>query len=643
MAYKPTDTFFLPSVEGNVRTEGSSLTLGAGEIAFVDISKQTRKGVKILSDFSPLSSTAKLAIRMGEPNDGEGRTEDNKDISTIPFKLKDITNIYVDAPKREGVLVDDFVIGYNGEEGSEIDLDNGENEAIEVTIGGPLMGMIGLPDSEFTAVANLSAPHEGVKGSDWTMQELVEGAYLELKNYKLPGNIPLTNYVDVLLVNSENPETLPGTSSTFYNLVVPNDGTLSEGGAVQAQYPELDVKRLKWESGKTTYSVIASALPTAYQPTGDFKLKGCKDCPTGYTALEQGFVYEVVLENDGADATATVQALPGATAGTAILNDTVGDTTTYSVVTEDRLTDAEIETFVGANPTAKVELIAEDVADLCASSTPSTIDWTEGESCNSTTEVYTIRLKDTECGDSRLEELQANYSDLTITEVGGSEGACQRTYTTTVTTNLVCEECSPEFRDIFVSELPESFGEASWKKAAKVYSATAKMGIRVRGKRAQIGGGELLRDDMPFFDGSVEISLAGGYQTYTNESYLAGTNDQFTIKYFSRKADAQNLGGNLRKYEEEANVHFRGRNRYVGNNYAKLVLGQETRLKPFAQYVTYSITVAPLTYASDFLQPQNGATTYHFILPLGKQGKFETVINKLASAAGLPQVQAVSK
>ena len=169
------------------------------------------------------------------------------------------------------------------------------------------------------------------------------------------------------------------------------------------------------------------------------------------------------------------------------------------------------------------------------------------------------------------------------------------------------------------------------------------MGIRVRGKRAQLGGNEFLRDDMFFYDGSVEISLVGGYQTYTNESYLAGTNERFTVKYFSRKADAQNLGGNLRKFEEEAQMHFRGRSRYVGNNYGKIVNGQETRLEPFAQYIIYSVTIAPHKFVSNFQQPQNGAFNYHFILPLGKQEAFETVLNKLAAAAGLPQVQAVSK
>lgn len=732
MAYKAKDQFFPPSVEGNVKTTGDSTTLGVGEIAFVDIND----GVKILTDFSPLNPSAKLAIRMGEPKDNVSRSEDNKAISTIPFKVKDVVNIYVDAPDRAGILVDDFIIGYNGEEGSEIDIDNAENELIELTLKGDLMGMIGLPDRKHVARVNLTAPIEGTKGVDWTMHEIVENAYLELKNYKLPGNIPITEYVDIILVNSENPETLPGTASTFYSLVLSDEGTQSNLGAVQAQYPALDVKRLSWEAGKSTYSVIGTSLPAAYQAKADFILKGCEACPAGYSAIEQGVVYEVVLENDGADATATVQALPGAVALSAVLNETVGDTTTYSVVLDDELTAGEIATFIGSNPTASINLISKDVADLCESATPASVAWVAGESCNSTTERYTITLKNDDCSGNRLADLQLAYPGLTISvaftaasselTLSGTSGtanvtidgvnylatfnadltttasdfvtahaaailsatgqvvtanagvltfavtadsfdepsianvsgdlagavvttytddefACQTRYETTVNTNLVCEECDAIFRDVFVSEGPGLFEGIGWVKAAKTYSSTAKMGIRVRGKEAKLGGNEMLRDDMFFFWGSVEISLVGGYPTYTNESYLAGTNERFTVKYFSRKADAQNLGGNLRKYEEEAQMHFRGRGRYVGNNYGKIVSGQETRLDPFSQYPIYSVTIAPHKYVSNFQQPQNGAFTYHFILPLGKQEAFEGVLNKLAAAAGLPQVQAVSK
>lgn len=642
MAYKAKDQYFPPVVEGNVRTTGGSLNLGVGELAFVDINSSVPgKGVKILNDFTPLSPTAKLAIRMGEPKDNVSRSEDNKPISTIPFKLKDVVNIYADAPVRKGVLVDDFVIGFNGKAGSEIDLNVGENEVIEVSLKGDLMGMIGLPDRKHVARINLTAPHEGIKGINWTMHEIVEKAYLELKDYKLPGNIPITDFVDVMLVNSKNPETLPGTAVTTYTLTLDDEGLYTDLGKVQAAYPDLEIKKLNWDENKSVYVTTNDSLPSAYQANATFILKGCEDCPAGYTELAQGFVYEVIIE-DPADLTVAVQALPGATVGTASLNDTDGDTNTYSVVTDDELTQTEIDAFFTANEGTKaINLIASDVVDLCQSAAPSSVAWVAGEACNYTTETYNITLKNDDCEGNRLADLQAAYPDLTITVA--SEAGCQTTYKASVNTNLVCEECDEIFRDVFVAEAPESFEGIHWTKADKVYSGTAKMGIRVRGKRSSLSGNEYLRDDMMFFDDSVEISLVGGFPTYTNESYLSGTNDRFTVKYFSRKAKAQNLGGSLRKFEDEAQVHFRGRNRYVGNNYGKIVNGQETRFNGLDNYIVYSVTIAPHKYASDFQQPQNGAFTYHFPVELGKQGAIEDILNKLAAATGLPQVQAVSK
>ena len=647
--YKPKDLWFQAVNEGNVRTDGGSLTLGAGELAVVDLSTTISKtaGVKVLSDFAPLSSSAKLAIRIGEGPQAVSRSEGNKHLSTIPFVLKDITNIYVDAPQRAGIKVDDFIIGYNGKDGSEIVLDEGDNDVIELTLMGNLMGMIGLPDSKHTVSVNLTAPR-GTRSDvatpaagEWTMEEVVTNAYKELKNYKLPGNVDINDYVDILLVNSTNPETIPGTATTFYELGLADDGTFTDLGKVQAQYPELDVKKLNWIGGITTYSVISSTAPAAYQAKPNFALKGCEDCPAGFTELSEGFVYQVVLENDGADATAAVQALPGATAGTASLNETDGDTTFYSVVTNDELTEAEIDAFIGANATAKIELISQDVVDLCQSATPASVAWVEGESCNTNVETYTITLADTKCGDSRLPELQAAFPELTITET--SVGECQRTYSADVVTDLVCEECSPIFRDVFTSEAPDDFDFVSWEAEPATYDGTAKMGIRVRGKRSTLAGNEFLRDEMPFIDTSVSISLVGGFPTWTNESYNSGDEERFEVKILSRKADAQNIGGNLRKYEEEGQVNFRGRSRYHGNNYGKLVNGQETRFDALQNYIVYSITIAPLKFESNFQQPQNGAFTYHYPVEIGKQGQVETLFNKLATASGLPQVKAVSE
>lgn len=654
MSHKPVDTFFFPLVDGNVKTTGGSLNLAVGQLAIVDLNQSATnasEGLKVLSDFSDLKANSKLQIRMGEPNDYVSRSENNKAINTMPFKLSDITNIYVDAPTRAGVKVDDFIIGYNGKDGSELDISAGENEVIELTLKGDLIGMTGAKDCKEIFRVNLTAPLEsertksttaGAAANQWTMQELVRNAYTELKKKKIPGGHSITDYVDILLVDSTN-GALTGQNETFYTLTVKDNGTQDDLGKVQGQYPTLKVERKEWDKGMTTYVTVAGSAPAAYAPKKSFVLKGCDACPAGYTEIAQGTVYQVVLENDGADATTTVQALPGAVADSAVLNDVNGDTTTYSVVLDNELTQAEIDTFVTANPTAQFELISSDVADLCASAAPATTAWVEGETCVRQTETYQIRVADTKCGASRLAELQAAYPELTITEVASSDTACQRTYQTSVVTNLICDnECDNIFRDLFESEAPADFENVSWTSSPITYNGAAKMGIRVRGKRSTLSGNEFLRDSMPFIDDSVEINLAGGFPMYTNESYLAGTNDRFAVKILSRKAKAQNLGGNMRKYEEEAQMEHRGVYRYH-DNFAKIALGQTTRFEGTTQYIDYGVTIAPLDIENNFAGAQTNARTYHFPVELGLQGPLEDLLNKLATARGLPQVQAVSK
>lgn len=642
MAYKPKDQFFLPIVNGNVRTTGGSLTLGVGELAIVNLKKTSRNGTEVVSDFTDLPEEYSLAIRMGAPDIGVTRSLDNFADSSFPFQVSDVRKVYVSAPDRKGMRLDDMIIGFNGKNGTEIDLDNSESDYIEITLKGEAMGMTGLKDSTYSFRLPIHAPIIGVKGVDWTMQEIIEKAVIRAKTEVLPGNIPVSNYIDIILVNSENPVALPGTGSTFYNLAVEQNGYHSDFGDVQAQYPGLDVKRGDYENGIATYSVIAGVAPDAYVFKPSYTIKGCDVCEAGYSAQEQGAVYQVTLVDDAGDSTATVQGLPGASASTAIKLDSDGDTSFYTVVLDNALTELEISTFVSANPTAELVLISENVSDLCVKPAKPSVSWIEGETCNASSETFTITLPDNECGENRLAELQSAYPELTIA-LEGSAFACQTVYQTTVVTSLVCEECAPIFRDLFLAERPEEYAFTSWENAEKVYSADAKMGIRVRAKELKLSSGELLRDDIGFYTGAVEVSLVGGVQNYVNENFLTGVNGRMNVKVLSRFAPAQNLGGHLRRFEDEAIAYMRFNKRHKGNNYAKLSFGEETRFNGLEQYLVYSVVVAQNRFDGDQQQAQNKAFTWHIPVELGKQGRLEELLNKLAVAAGVKTVQALAK
>lgn len=263
--------------------------------------------------------------------------------------------------------------------------------------------------------------------------------------------------------------------------------------------------------------------------------------------------------------------------------------------------------------------------------------WVAGEVGNAIPEAYTITLADKEAGGNFLAEVQAYYPDLTIT--AGASALCQTTYTASdVFSNVVSEGCSDEFRGLFITEAPSDYKGISWEGAAKVYNAAAKMGIKITGKDFIMSGTEEYRDDMPFYNTSTRISIAGGYTTMTSENFIAG-NGRFAVKRLSIATETEGLGGQLRDQEERSRRYFDGTERLEGNNYGKWALGQESRLKGLAQYVDYTLTVDIKTPVMN-LGTGNERIHYTVRVEVGKQAAVETLLNALATAAGIPTVTA---
>lgn len=749
--HKPFDRHLITN-EGAVKLSGGSINLAAGQFAIVDIdAPPTKQGMRVLSDFSGVSRRNNIELKLGKPDikAENSRFLDNFPFSSVPFKIEDIVSLKVDAPDGEGDKVDDFIVGFNGKPGTELTFDNADNEILQLHLSGDGISYAGYQEGEVTVQVLFDAPNEGTKNttgvasdSEWTDQEVVENAIDRLKRYTLIGNQKLTDFVDIIPVNSLNPASLPGTPQTFYHLELEDDGTLTQLARVQAQYPTLDIKREVLGTGRTKYTTIAASLPSAYSVSKVDLLKGCDACPAGYTELAQGFVYQIEIEDDGTDVSDSIieAEIPGVTANSAVKNGQNAGVGYYTVVTDDALTQAEIDTFVTSNPTAIVLLIAENVVDLCTNSSTVDTAWVAGGSCNATTEIYTITLAD-ECDASIFDKVQAAYPDLTIQEgnpnqteisirlVGTSgtavlsigdndytitfdtdlettvdnfvaaeaaniladtgftltdEGAvqdfrlysanttvgsvpisvanatgdlagngtqqavafqegCQTQFYTTVTTNLVCDECDPIFRELFESEAPHDYNLIAWEKLEKQYNGLAKMGIRFRAKRTILAPSENFRDDVASVYDSIKMRIVGGFTSVVNENYKVGGGNRFNVKILERYKPVTHLGMHLRCYEDMSRIWFDNTWRHVGNNYAKFVYGEETLLKATAQYVDYALTIHKRRYAQSASDKVDEGKTYHIIVEFGRHQPVEDLLNRLAAAAGVPMVQATSK
>ena len=223
--------------------------------------------------------------------------------------------------------------------------------------------------------------------------------------------------------------------------------------------------------------------------------------------------------------------------------------------------------------------------------------------------------------------------------VSAQAGGCQRTYSTTVVTNVLCEECDPIFSGIFTSEPPTSYDFTEWKKTGTTFDADAKMGIKIKGKPFILDPEEFLRDDVPFYETSVRIKIAGGGLEEVNYT-IPSLKFPFAVKKISWAADRDHLGANLRWKELQAMTYFDGEIYQPNNNFRKAVLGQESVLDFRKQYVDYAITILDQNYAQSFSGRKDQSITYHVWAEVGKHLNVENLINRIAQKAGLATIQA---
>ena len=277
---------------------------------------------------------------------------------------------------------------------------------------------------------------------------------------------------------------------------------------------------------------------------------------------------------------------------------------------------------------------------LCVNDgTPVAIAWVEGETGVVVSESYDIQLADDECGTNRLAELQAAYPSLNIAVKGTATGGCQTVYTTTVLSNPVFEECDPILLDLYFTEAPSAYNFTHWTKATKVYNVNALMGIRIKGKMNIFAGSEDYRFDIPNIYDSTRISVSSEVGM-VNESYKQGRVGRFAVKMLSVASRPDSLGMDLRDLENRARIHYTMSPVHEDNNIARYLLGEESLLKPTAQYVTYNIWIRTSKIAGMFSKEEVTNQKYIIAAEVGRHLGVEDVVNALATAAGVPVVEA---
>jgi hypothetical protein len=220
---------------------------------------------------------------------------------------------------------------------------------------------------------------------------------------------------------------------------------------------------------------------------------------------------------------------------------------------------------------------------------------------------------------------------------------CNTVYTTTVVSDMVCEECDDIYRDYYVTEAPAPFSLKAWTAVPfdnGLPSGNCLCGIRFRGKVFTLSPGEATRDMIDFEETSVRIQVSAGYPTELREGIGYIAKGEYVAEYRARMTPRTHLVGNLRKIEAEAAF------RYFGRQYRKDYLGRvlmdETSLfqNNTEQLLQYTVEIhhGPATPGIGVMS--GNAIQHQIYVPFGEHLALEGLLNNMAANAGIPGVQA---
>lgn len=421
---------------GNVKTTGGALSLAKGQLAVVDVMSSSSDGAAILGSFLGIpKDKQKLAIRVGVEGKEPDRSHSDKAGSTPAFSLKQIEKIRARAPKITTQTVDDVVLGYDGfDESTAFSFKTGQKHMrISLKIENGLLSYRGGKEACEEVHVDIDIPdcdpYADCEDCDQCASVDCQAITLEaidrLKTKQLAGGKPVSEFVDITPVFScDNDVTNTLIPFTYYTLEVCDTGDQEALSLIAAQY-DVPVIRTNRVGSISTYQILlrdSLGTPDAYAQTVASIIKGCEDCPAGYSEVEGGYVYAITIEDNGVDVSATIEAeLANAKVVAGTVQRAEGGSAGvgfYTAVYSSLITAAEVATFTAtsanARNTATVDLVGS-TESICEDDTVTETDWVAGDSCNAVEEVYSIVLPDNECGEDRLSELNAAYNNLVVT------------------------------------------------------------------------------------------------------------------------------------------------------------------------------------------------------------------------------------
>ena len=413
-------------IGGAVKKTGGSHSLVKGQLALTDDTITSPEGVGIVASTAGKPKNRRdFRLRLGVNEKGVNRSLSNFSESTAPFSLSEVRELRVSYPERTELSVDEIIVGYDGfDPNTSFNFKRGDSYfrfTLELE-GGAIEWRGGDSDKELVSI-NVEIPRCDVFDNCEECDEcenvdcraIVTEAIERLKRRQLTGGSTVADYVDITPVFScgEEPELTP---YQYFTLDVCDTGTDTALALVQAQF-DAPVVRISRKDATSTYQVLvpgADGTPDDYEQTIASIIKGCEDCPPGFDPEVGGFVYAFTINDGGEDESAVFAGLANYVADSVVKSGNSAGVGFYTALYSEKLSSAAIGALITAEPTVTVNFIGE-AADMCANDTVTEISWNAGAICNVTEESYSIVIPDTECGEDRLDELNAAFPNFTVT------------------------------------------------------------------------------------------------------------------------------------------------------------------------------------------------------------------------------------
>ena len=410
-----------------VKSTGGSRDLANGQIGLFRMAGATARGVEAVSEMDGYGKKELFQLQVGT-----GRTQDaggmtNKNFSTISFTREDVLDVTFDTAKAP--VYSEITLGYNGTAGTGIQLKENEATTVSLKLFGEQLSYLGFRDGvanmEFSVFSGSPDACDNCLNpcANTSCTSIVRDLVEDIRTYELRAgsdlgtgaSIKVGDLVDVIGTYSCTPDLVPSSTTVYYTLELCDDGTGQALAKVQSQYDDgTVVERIERNGTQSTYQIIkAGGAPAAFAPTETYTLEpsgakrlvsnrvllDCELCPTGYSKVTGGHVFEVTLPVDTITV-AEVKTAIESLAAVSLANVTdVGrasgdlDSVVYIIVADGDISRTDVITKLiasaaspGISDAAQLEVVDKgQSSDVCVSDTDgvsSTIAWSTGKTCD---------------------------------------------------------------------------------------------------------------------------------------------------------------------------------------------------------------------------------------------------------------------